>query len=226
MAGSAAREAGHRGAAANRDGSLAAGWRAPVTGTIVQLKPGGRTGVIREEEDGTQVPFSDTEVLGDFYTLTVGQRVSFDIEITARHSHAVRVLAIPFPAGVAKRPLSPLDVRYVGFEQTGNIRRFHFESVACGQASRRYVVSVDLALLGEYHVGVQEAPALCLRKLLARLAGSPGTEPDELNEADLAEFVRLREAAAAERKARIRTPAPHRRGAPPPPPGPRFPNLR
>lgn len=226
MAGSAAREADRRGAAANRDGSLAVGWQAPVTGTIVYLTPGGRTGIIREEENGTQIPFSDTQVLGDFYTLTIGQRVSFDIETTARDSRAVRVLAIPFRPGLTKRPVSPLDLRYVGFEQTGNIRRFHFESVASGQAARRYVVSVDLAVLVEYHVGVQEAPALCLRKLLDRLAGSPGTEPDELNESDLAEFVRLREAAAAERKARVRAPAPHRRGAPPPPPGPRPPNHR
>lgn len=226
MAGSAAREAGRRGAAANRDGSLATRGQALVTGTIVYLTPGGRTGIIREEENGTQVPFSDTAVLGDFYTLTIGQRVSFDIETTARDSRAVRVLAIPFRPGLTKRPASPLDLRYVGFEQTGNVRRFHFESATSGQASRRYVVSVDLALLVEYHVGVQEAPALCLRKLLDRLAGSPETELDQLDEADLGEFVRLREAAAAERKARIRTPAPHRRGAPPPPPGPRLPNHR
>lgn len=197
-----------------------------MTGTIVHLTPGGRTGIIREEEDGLQVPFSETGVLGDFYTLTVGQRVSFDIETTARESRAVRILTIPFRAGLAKRPASPLDVRYVGFEQTGNVRRFHFESVASGQTARRYVVTVDLALLVEHRVGVQDAPALCLRKLLDRLADSPGADRDELNEADLAEFVRLRAAAAAERKARIRTPVTHRRGAPPPPPGPRSPNLR
>lgn len=197
-----------------------------MTGTIVHLTPGGRTGIIREEEDGLQVPFADTGVLGDFYTLTVGQRVSFDIETTARDSSAVRILTIPFRAGLAKKPASALDVRYAGFEQTGNVRRFHFESVASGQSARRFVVTVDLALLIEHRVGVQDAPALCLRKLLDRLAESPEAELDELNAADLAEFVRVRAAAAAERKARVRTPAPHRRGAPPPPPGPRFPNLR
>ncbi len=196
-----------------------------MTGTIVHLTPGGRTGIIREEEDGLQVPFADTGVLGDFYTLTVGQRVSFDIETTARDSRAVRILTIPFRAGTGKKPSSSLDIRYIGFEQTGNVRHFHFESVAGGQSARRFVVTVDLALLIEHRVGVQDAPALCLRKLLDRLADSPGLESDELNEADVAEFVRLRAAAAAERKARVRPPVTHRRGAPPPPPGPRLPHL-
>ena len=190
-----------------------------MTGTIVHLTPGGRTGIIREE-DGARVPFADTEVLGDFYTLTVGQRVSFDVETTARESRAVRILTIPFRAESVKKAPSPLDLRYMGFQQNGNIRSFHFDAVASGQTARRYVVTVDLDLLLQHRVGMQDAPALCLRKLLGRLADSPDADQADLTDTDLAEFTRAR-AAAAERKARTRPPVTHRRGAPPPLPGPR-----
>lgn len=67
------------------------------------------------------------------------------------------------------------------------------------EADKHFVVSADLTLFVKYHVGLQEGPALCLKKLSADLETLQQL-PHELTRYDLAAYVSARAAAAAERK--------------------------
>jgi hypothetical protein len=57
----------------------------------------------------------------------------------------------------------------MGFDQAQNIREYKFDGVVEGEATRHFVVSADLVLFVKHHVGIQEGPSLCLRKLSADL---------------------------------------------------------
>jgi len=187
-----------------------------VTGTIVGLAGSTRTGTIRSQ-DGSRPGFSAADVLGDFDTLAVGHLVSFDMDRARPHHVAVRVFREPFGESLPgkKSDTSP-DLRFAGFSQAQNIRTFRFDAVACGHPIRRFVVTVDLALMLKHNVGVQEAPALCLRKLTADLKASPDSGQHELDNSDLLAYASSR-AAAIERK-RAKHSFTGRRGSPPPSP--------
>ena len=57
----------------------------------------------------------------------------------------------------------------MGFDQAKNIREYRFDGVGAGEAAKHFVVSADLALFIKYRVGLQEGPALCLKRLSADL---------------------------------------------------------
>ena len=90
----------------------------------------------------------------------------------------------------------------MGFNQAKNIREYKFDGVAEDETTTHFVVNADLALFGRYHVGVQEGPALCLKKLSADLEMLQQL-PHELTSGDLADHVSA-QAAAAERKTSFR----------------------
>jgi hypothetical protein len=69
-----------------------------------------------------------------------------------------------------------------------------------------------LALMLKHRIGVQEAPALCLRKLAADLKAFPDSGRHELDDGDLLAYASAR-AAALERK-RPRHSFTGRRGSP------------
>jgi hypothetical protein len=94
-----------------------------------------------------------------------------------------------------------MQLRYMGFDQAKNIREYKFDGVAEDETTTRFVVNADLALFGRYHVGLQEGPALCLKKLSADLEMLQQL-PHELTSGDLAAHVSAQVAAAAERKTR------------------------
>ena len=84
-------------------------------------------------------------------------------------------------------------LRYDGFEQTsGNVRRFSFHWAREDRSA--ISVDADLSHFAKYHVGVQDGPALCVRKVLAETAtGATGVHHDahvhlELLEADIRDF--------------------------------------
>ena len=91
-----------------------------------------------------------------------------------------------------------MQLRYIGFDQAKNIRRYRFERVAAGETSEHFIVTADLALFETYHVGLQEGPALCLKRLSADLEALQPL-PHELTSGDLAAYASS-QAAAAERK--------------------------
>lgn len=187
-----------------------------MTGTIVGLAGRTRTGTIRSR-DGSRLTFSAASVLGDFDSLAVGHLVSFDLERAQPQHTAVRVFREPLgPHGTGKAPGAPPDLRYMGFQEAEGVRSYRFDAVAAGDRAQRLTIRVEMALLLKHHVGVQEAPVLCLRKLAADLRDIPDAACHELNEGDLAAYASSR-ALATERK-RPRHPFGGRRG--PPPPGP------
>src|SRR5712671_4114624 len=95
-----------------------------------------------------------------------------------------------------------MQLRYIGFDQAKNIREYKFEGVAAGETAKHFVVSADLALFVKYRVGLQEGPALCLKKLSADLE-TLQPFPHELTNGDLAAQASA-QAAAAERKTSLR----------------------
>ena len=91
------------------------------------------------------------------------------------------------------------QLRYMGFDQAKNIRGYKFEGVAADEtATTHFVVNADLALFMKHRVGLQEGPALCLKKLSADLEALQPF-PHELTSRDLAAQASA-QAAAAERK--------------------------
>lgn len=187
-----------------------------MTGTIVGLVGVARTGTIRSRE-GSRLTFSAADVLGDFDTLAVGHMVSFELDRVQPCRTAVRVFREPCGArGPGKKPDASPDLRYTGFNQAGSIRSYGFDAVASGHPVQHFIVTVDLALLLKHHIGVQEAPALCLRKLGADLKALPDNGCHELDNNDLVAYASSR-AAAVERK-RPKHSFAGRRGSPPPGP--------
>ena len=95
-----------------------------------------------------------------------------------------------------------MQLRYMGFDQEKNSREYKFDGVAAGETTKHFVVSADLALFAKYRVGLQEGPALYLKRLAADLAMLQSLL-HELTGDDLNAHV-LAQAAAAERKASSR----------------------
>ena len=94
-----------------------------------------------------------------------------------------------------------MELRYMGFDQAKNIRKYKFDGIAAGETATHFVVSADLALFVRYHVGLQEGPSLCLKKLSADLEMLQPL-PHELTSRDLAAYLSAQAAAEAERKAK------------------------
>ena len=91
-----------------------------------------------------------------------------------------------------------MQLLYMGFDQAKNIRKYKFDGVAKDETTTHFVVSADLALFVRYHVGLQEGPALCLKKLSADLKALQEL-PHELTGGDLAAYLSAQAAAEAER---------------------------
>jgi len=111
-----------------------------------------------------------------------------------------------------------VELRYMGFDQAQNKRIYKFDCTGAGKSTTRFVVSVDMVLFLKHHVGIQEGPALCARKLnadfeaVATGAAAEG-EPElmhELTNDDLLAYVAVRTAAEV-RRAEARRPGPSRR---------------
>lgn len=172
-----------------------------MTGTILQLPPGGRTGIIRSE-DGFRFGFAANDVVGDFDTLAVGHRVNFEIQSAHGHRKAIRVLREPSRPTAPRKPDAPPDLRYMGFDQKLDQRRYRFDAVGPGHAPEHFIVTVDVELLRRCHVSVQELPALCMHKLAADLKAACGPVPHQLVEDDLSAFLAARAAKAGRKKPR------------------------
>lgn len=108
-------------------------------------------------------------------------------------------------------PESPVELRYMGFDQAKNIRAYRFDGITRGELTRHFVVSADIALFTKHHVGIQEGPTLCMHKLAAGL----GLElPEhELTSDDLLAYLSAKAAADA-RKAASRKSGAHRKTTP------------
>jgi cold shock CspA family protein len=174
-----------------------------MTGRIEVLDTDGTPGFIRSEEGGV-VHFRLSDVaVRHAVDLAVGQLVTFEMErgnppkafnikIEKRHytSH-----------GVEKRPQ---PVRYLGFEQTGNIRAYQFERLSPGGEKQTATLSADLTLFLTHNVGLQDGPALCLGLVAAELdvADSDSRVPYQRSLTDADMLAHLASRPVTERKNR------------------------
>jgi hypothetical protein len=101
-------------------------------------------------------------------------------------------------AGSSAREADPMEIRYMGFDQLRNARAYRFDVVAKGDATRHFVVTVDLALFRTHKVGIQEGPSLCAQKLTADLEASVDGA-HELTADDLRAYADARSAAETRR---------------------------
>jgi hypothetical protein len=99
----------------------------------------------------------------------------------------------------------------MGFAQVENKREYRFDCLAKGEPTLRVVISADIALFLKHHVGIQEGPALCARKLTADLETMHDGRHELTNE-DILAYATARAAADA-RKAEMRRSVPRRRVA-------------
>jgi hypothetical protein len=102
--------------------------------------------------------------------------------------------------GGAPRGDREMGLRYLGFDELQSARAYRFDLVAKGDQTRRFVVTVDLALFGAHRVAIQEGPALCARKLAADLEKDVQGE-HELTAEDLRAYANARATEEARRAA-------------------------
>ena len=89
-----------------------------------------------------------------------------------------------------------MQLRYMGFDQTENIRSYRFDSIAKGEPVGHFIVSADLVLFRKHRVGIQEGPTLSRQRLACDLEGvCPSCH--QLTENDLLDFVSARSMAQA-----------------------------
>jgi hypothetical protein len=103
-----------------------------------------------------------------------------------------------------------MQLRYMGFDQSKAVRIYRFDSIVDRAPAVRYIVAVDLTLFLKHHVGIQEGPSLCARKLASDLETIEQRE-HTLTSEDLLAYVTARSEAEA-RKAAARKPGVRRRG--------------
>lgn len=107
-----------------------------------------------------------------------------------------------------------MELRYCGFDQAHNARAYRFRMVVKSEAIQEFVVTADLRLFLSHHVGIQEGPSLCARKLAADLeVSTDGVH--ELTDEDLRAHAR-EQAAAEERRIEARKGTRKRSNVPPP----------
>lgn len=97
----------------------------------------------------------------------------------------------------------------MGFDQARNTRVYKFDCKGADKSIVRHVVSADMVLFLQHHIGIQEGPALCAQKLTADAEAHEKRDHVLTNE-DLLAYVALRTAAEL-RKASVRRPGPKRR---------------
>jgi hypothetical protein len=74
-----------------------------------------------------------------------------------------------------------MQLVYMGFTQEASIRCFHFQRVLTQVRLAnlpkivQFTLKADMAMFTQYHIPVQEGPALCLQILTDTLAGSDET---------------------------------------------------
>lgn len=141
-----------------------------MNGIIKNLGEAESPGVI-VADDGRMVDFYPVDVLVyDLPALAAGQAVRFDLT-PGRRPRALNVV-VQHPVSAAspkEKRVEPSHLRYMGFEQSGNVRAYRFERVAPGERKAAFVVYAEIGLFTTHRVGLQAGPVLCLRLLVDEL---------------------------------------------------------
>jgi cold shock CspA family protein len=160
-----------------------------MNGIITSLGEGQTVGIITGENGGA-VTFKPSELLQyDAARLTVGQLVTFDIE--QGNSPKAKNVCVRKQCSPATGIEKGAFLRYMGFEQSGAIRSYHFTRISLGDDRRTFVVTTDLTLFRKYGIGIQEGPAMCLRLLQEQGAMDPVERPIDRSSLTDREMVAL-----------------------------------
>lgn len=143
-----------------------------MTGRITILNRVRESGFIKSES-GHSYFFEASGVMQyDPAMLVVGQSVTFDLGSGDR-LRAVNVCChrrtSAAPADDSKK--EPLRLRYMGFEQSGNLREYRFERMVRGRETESFAMTTDLKLFSKHNVSIQDGPGLCLQLLTVGLEG-------------------------------------------------------
>jgi len=144
-----------------------------MTGRIKSWSTGSASGFITAQ-DGVSVYFHSSAVLEyDIASLSIGQLVTFDL-VSGHYPRAANVCVQRHHpvAGAEEKRQEAVQLRYLGFDQTGSVRAYRFQRVWPGEPTTTFTVTADLVLFRNHRVGMQEGPALCLQILAAGLAAA------------------------------------------------------
>lgn len=135
-----------------------------MTGRIEELATPQRPGRIATRTGTNRFHFSYrlTEEIPE--ALAMGQLVSFELQ-KGSPELAVDVRPTASEEAIVENNGAPYEIRYRGFEQTGNVRLFKFQAWRSGEENKEAIVSADLTLFRKHQIGIQEGPVICLRLL-------------------------------------------------------------
>jgi cold shock CspA family protein len=149
-----------------------------MTGRITILNRARESGFIKSESGHSYFFDSSGVMQYDPAMLVVGETVTFDLGSGDR-MRAVNVCCRkrtqPLHSDETKK--EPLRLRYMGFEQIGNLREYRFERMVKGRETESFAMTADLALLMKHSVSIQDGPGLCLRLLTAGLEAGGASGP-------------------------------------------------
>lgn len=141
-----------------------------MNGTIVRISRQTSSGAILSS-DGRSFEFDLAAVFAyDSAMLSVGKPVYFEVAGNAI-TRAVNVSSDAVYENSTGKPAERevMHLRYLGFENHGSVRSFRYRRIAPGEAPQTFSVNADMMLFQQYHVRIQDGPALCLRLLLTGL---------------------------------------------------------
>ena len=146
-----------------------------MTGRIAELATPDKLGRIVMSSGTSRFHFSYHHLIGIPECLTTGQLVSFELE---RGSPEVAVSVRPKGEGEssAEDRYNPREIRYLGFEQTDNIRSYKFQAWNPHEENQEAIVTVDIVLFRRHGIGIQEGPAISLELVKAAFLESGETK--------------------------------------------------
>lgn len=147
-----------------------------MTGRIEKLATAENAGCITTNSGPVQFRFTYQKAAAATERLTVGQLVSFELEKGTTESavEVRRKKSVDIGADDGK---TAREIRYQGFEQTGNVRSYQFQAWRSGEENQDVIVTVDLALFRKHRIGIQEGPGICLRLVKAEFEESVSVDP-------------------------------------------------
>jgi hypothetical protein len=158
-----------------------------------------------------KVSFRMSEVLcDDASDMVVGRLVTFDME-RGKSPRAFNIRIEKRHYNGHEKDRHWQSIRYLDYDQTGNIRDFKFERRSQGGEAISAIVSADLSLFSRHKIGIQDGPMLCLRLVMAELDGSNATGQSpfrrSLTDHDMLYHLASRPVADKKRFGRRATPA-------------------
>ena len=148
-----------------------------MLGTVTRFSKVTATGTILSEH-GESFDFDLAAVLTyDMAALAEGKLVHF--EPAGRSPCKANNVALEAPAAIhpgAERYKEIRQLRYVGFQHLGNLRKYRYERITPGEPTQNFAVDADLSLFHVCRIAIQDGPTMCMRILTAGLDAGESNE--------------------------------------------------